>query len=218
MFDVPSSRKKIKYKHPNSFWTRKFLQLYNYYFMKVNNLKTYKKIYPVSYIENPKSKENSKSIVDSSLYLLFRLIKTFKTNHDCNNYNFIDVGCGNGFPLIFVKKKFNFKTVAGFDLFNEVIERCKDNIKRSKLRDVNVFNHDAKEFKLSSKRNFIYMYNPFDSEILYNFMKNNIDNLRENKSVIAYINQIDDELKIFKDFLPKEIYVDKYFKIYLIFF
>ena len=27
----------MKYKHPNSFWIRKFLQLYNYYFLKVNN-------------------------------------------------------------------------------------------------------------------------------------------------------------------------------------
>ena len=208
----------MKYKHPNSFWIRKFLQLYNYYFLKVNNLKTYQKIDPANFIENPKSKKHSKAIVDGSLYLVSRLVKKFNSNHNSVDYDFIDVGCGNGLPMIFVKTKFNFKTVAGFDHLNEVVERCKDNIKRSKLADINVFTYDAKEFKLSSKRNFIYMYNPFDSEILYNFMKNNIDNLRENKSVIAYINQIDDEIKIFKEFLPKEIYEDKYFKIYLIFF
>tara|TARA_B100002051_G_C16741747_1_gene644742 strand:- start:33 stop:617 length:585 start_codon:yes stop_codon:yes gene_type:complete len=194
------------------------MQFYNYYFTKINNLKTYQKIDPAHFIESPKSKQNSKAIVDGSLYLVSRLVKNFNLNHNCNDYDFIDVGCGNGLPMIFVKKKFNFKTVSGFDHLNEVVERCKDNIKRSRLKDINVFNYDAKEFKLSNKSNFVYMYNPFDSEILYNFMKNNIDNLRKNKSVIAYINQIDDELKIFREFLPKEINVDKYFKIYLIFF
>ena len=60
------------------------------------------------------------------------------------------------------------------------------------------------------------MFNPFDAEIMNEFMKNNIDIMQKTGSVIAYYNQISDELNIIEKFPYKKIIKDDYYKISII--
>ena len=203
-------------RHPNPYWIRKYMNIYNYYFIKSNNLKCYKPKNPDEFQELTTSKKHSRAVLDGWLYLSNKLIKMLKKEHDCKDFNFIDVGCGNGLPLVFVKKKFDFQSVSGFDHIKEVVERSKDNVARAGLKDINIFIADAKYFKLDNKKYFLYMFNPFDADIMNEFMKNNIDIMQKTGSVIAYYNQISDELNIIEKFPYKKIIKDDYYKISII--
>ena len=152
------------------------------------------------------------------MYLTNKLIQKFKQEHNLNEYNFLDIGSGNGLPLIFVKKKFNFNSVSGFDLFKEIVERSRDNIKRSGEKDINVFVADANSFVIPNQKNLIYMFNPFSEKVLRSFMKNNIEILKKTNSVIAYYNQIGGDLKVIRSFAHKSISTDRYYGISLILF
>ena len=205
-------------KHPNSFLKRRYMNLYNYYFIKLNNLKNYSITNPNEIQEAPNSKQHSRAILDGWLYLTNKLIQKFKQEHNLNEYNFLDIGSGNGLPLIFVKKKFNFNSVSGFDLFKEIVERSRDNIKRSGEKDINVFVADANSFVIPNQKNLIYMFNPFSEKVLRSFMKNNIEILKKTNSVIAYYNQIGGDLKVIRSFAHKSISTDRYYGISLILF
>jgi len=203
-------------KHPNPYWIRKYMNIYNYFFIKSNNLKYYKPKNPDEFQELVESKKHSNAILDGWLYLCNKLINMFRKEHDCKDFSFIDVGCGNGLPLVFVKKKFDFQSVSGFDFIKEVVERCKGNVDRAGLKDINIFIADAKNFKLDNKKYLLYMFNPFDAEIMNEFMKNNIDIMQKTGSVIAYYNQLSDELNIIEKFQYKKIIKDDYYKISII--
>ena len=192
------------------------MDIYNYFFIKSNNLKYYKLKDPDKFQELIESKKYSRAVVDGWLYLVNKLITMFRKEHECKDFNFIDVGCGNGLPLVFVKKKFDFQSVSGFDLIKEVAERSKDNVARAGLKDINIFIADAKNFKLDNKKYLIYMFNPFDEEIMNEFMKNNIDIMQKTSSVIAYFNQMTDELNIIEKFPYKKIIKDDYYKVSII--
>ena len=117
-----------------------------------------------------------------------------------------------------MKKKFNFNSVSGFDLFKEIVERSRDNIKRSGEKDINVFVADANSFVIPNQKNLIYMFNPFSEKVLRSFMKNNIEILKKTNSVIAYYNQIGGDLKVIRSFAHKSISTDRYYGISLILF
>tara|TARA_B110001454_G_scaffold30599_1_gene29897 strand:+ start:684 stop:1388 length:705 start_codon:yes stop_codon:yes gene_type:complete len=216
---------RINRKHHHSFFIRQYMNFYNYYFMKLNNLKFYEHENPDKIYQYPnemqkfrESKKYANAILDMWLYILNKLINIFKKEYNCKDYNFVDVGCGSGIATIFAKKKFDFQSVSGFDIFEKCIERSKDNIARAGLKDINVFVADAKNFKLENKKYFFYMFNPFEAEILNKFMENNIDRLIKTSSVIAYVNQIGDELKIIEKFKYKKIVKDNYYRSSVIFY
>ena len=75
-------------KHPNSFLKRRYMNLYNYYFIKLNNLKNYSITNPDEIQETPNSKQHSRAILDGWLYLTNKLIQKFKQEHNLNEYNF----------------------------------------------------------------------------------------------------------------------------------
>lgn len=64
---------------------------------------------------------------------------------------------------------------------------------------------------------FIFMYNPFSEYILNNFLKNNIELLKMNKSVIAYSNLSGEQLKVIKKY-SLDFIENKKYKISVIFF
>lgn len=155
--------------------------------------------------------KHSKGLGTVWLLNLKRLHKIFTSKFDEKKYSFIDIGCGNGIPLIYAYKKFNFKSYEGFDFEKRYIKNTKINIARSikKPYKINIFQKRAEHYFLdSSKSFFIFMFNPFDNFIMKKFLTNNINILRKNRSVIAYCNCI--EIRTIKNFCKKIIYIKKY--------
>ncbi len=147
---------------------------------------------------------NSKGIGTVWLLNLKRLYKLFiKKNYNEKNYHFLDIGCGNGIPLIYAYKKFNFSSYSGFDFKNEYVENSMKNIKSSlqKPEEIKIFFQNAENFFLDEKKSFfIFMFNPFNRIVMKKFLENNFKILKKNKSVIAYCNFIElDEIKNFSN-------------------
>ena len=205
-------------KYTNNLFIRKFMQLYNFVFIKLNKMENYRLKEKSEFDSSINSIEYCTAVGTCWLYMLKKLIILFQEDFNCEEYNFLDVGCGYGVPLVFVKKKFNFKSVSGFDLLEECVERSRQNIKKSGNSNVNVFQANAKNFKLDDKKYFIFMFNPFDKIIMDTFMQNNIEVLNENKCIIAYINQLTDTLKIIESFPHKKIVTNASYKMSLVSF
>ena len=156
--------------------------------------------------------KNSKGLGTVWLLNLRRLYKLFiKKKYDENKYHFLDIGCGNGIPLIYAYKKFNFKSYSGFDFENKYVENSKINLKSSinKSSEISIFYQNADNFFLNENESFfIFMFNPFNQIVMKKFLENNIDNLKKNKSVIAYCNCI--ELNEIKNYCNDVTLIKKY--------
>ncbi len=201
------------------FLIRKFYVFYNFNFIKKNNLNYYKPENPYDQNENVYSKKFSRTISDVWIYILKLSIKMFLKERNANDYNFIDIGCGNGLPLVYAYKHHNFKTYKGIDLFEKSIIRARINIEKSNCDNVSIIQEDAFKYILDDKKNFIFMFNPFSEEVMNKFLTNNINNIRKNNSVIAYVNQISSsEVKIISQFNHKKVMENKFLGISLFFY
>ena len=120
--------------------------------------------------------KNSKGLGTVWLLNLRRLYKLFiKKKYDENKYHFLDIGCGNGIPLIYAYKKFNFKSYSGFDFENKYVENSKKNLKSSinKSSEISIFYQNADNFFLNENESFfIFMFNPFNQIVMKKFLEN----------------------------------------------
>tara|TARA_B110000027_G_scaffold93468_1_gene98728 strand:+ start:8299 stop:8949 length:651 start_codon:yes stop_codon:yes gene_type:complete len=213
----------MKKKRNNNFLIILINDLYNFYFKFFNNIridlllrqKDEKKYLSHKKIRNLK---HSTSLQTVWLLNLRRLYNIFKNSQDTNNYHFIDVGCGNGIPLIYAYKKLKFKSYIGFDLIKNYVDISKKNIISSigVKNDIKIYNLDACRYYLDTKKKyFVFMYNLFDEIILNKFIKNNLTNLIKNNSYLAYANLVENsKINILKKYSKKFVKIEKY-KIYL---
>ena len=174
----------------NNFFIRLYNNSYNSLFKKINKIQIDKSENKNLVKENIKSLEHSTSLHTAWLLNLKRLYDLTKKKLDLKNYHFLDVGCGNGIPLIYAYKKLQFKSYSGFDFVDNYVDISNKNISNSigEEGDIIIFNADASEYILDNKSYFLFMFNPFDEFIMKKFIKNNYNNLVKNKSVIAYSN------------------------------
>lgn len=201
------------------FLLRKFYVFYNFYFIKKNNLNYYKPENSYEQNEKVNSKEFSRALHDVWIYILKLSINMFLKERYANDYNFIDIGCGNGLPLVYAYKHHNFKSYKGIDLFKKSIIRSKINIKNSNCNNITIIQEDASKYLLDDKKYFIFMFNPFAGEIMNKFLTNNIDIIRKNNSVIVYVNQISlNEVKMISKFSFKKLIENKFLGISLFFY
>ena len=114
----------------NNHIVRGYNFFYNYIFKLFNNIpidleeadtETMKKL----------NLKYSKGLGTVWLLNLKRLYKIFLKYYDEKNYDFIDIGCGNGIPLIYAYKRFNFNSYSGFDFEKRYVENTKINIESS---------------------------------------------------------------------------------------
>lgn len=183
---------------------------YNTYFKFFNNIKIDLTEDDPKFLKNEGFK-NSKGLGTVWLLNLKRLYQIFKKDKKIYKYHFIDVGCGNGIPLIYAYKKFDFQSYTGFDYVNRYVENSKKNLKKSlkNPKNVKILRKDANSFLLDNKKSyFIFMFNPFDQKVMKKFLKNNFKSMKNNKSVIAYVNYI--HLKEVLKFSKKCLKLKKY--------
>lgn len=204
----------------NNFSVRGINFLYNFFYKLLNNIK-------IDLLECDKKLMDKAGLYHSRglgtvwLLNLKRLYAIFKNKYkfDERSYHFLDVGCGNGIPLIYAFKKFNFKSYSGFDFEKRYLKICHQNFDSSlkkKSKQIKVFKNNAKEFLIKKNKSyFIFMFNPFDGVIMKKFLKNNYRSLIKTNSVIAYCNYL--ELNAFKKYKTK-IILNKKYKLALITF
>jgi len=184
----------------NNFFIRLYNNSYNYLFKKINNIQIDKEETKDLVKEKIKSLEHSTALSTVWLLNLKRLYDLTKKKLDIKNYHFLDIGCGNGIPLIYAYKKLPFKSYSGFDFVSNYVDISNKNISNSigGVGDMIILNADASEYILDDKSYFLFMFNPFDGFIMKKFIENNYNNLVKNKSVIAYSNY--NQLEIIKDY------------------
>ena len=106
-----------------------------------------------------------------------------------SDYHFLDIGCGKGISTLYVRERYHFRTVTGFDFVPDFIEAAERNHRASTIKaPIDFFIGDAGDWLLDDRRWFLFLYNPFSDHVLEQFMRNNIDVLRKTQSVMAYAN------------------------------
>ena len=146
------------------------------------------------------------------------LISKFLDFKDQSYFKFLDIGCGSGISTIYALEKLNFRDYRGIDLSKKLIEIANINKQKIPQPEKIEFNlSDAREVIMENKRNFIFMYNPFDEVILKQFIVNNFKSLSKNKSIIYFVNS--GNLNIFDEFDVKVVHKIKFaFRISIIYF
>ena len=196
--------------YKNNIFIRLYNNSYNSFFKKINNIQ-------VDKIENKdlvkkkiKYLEHSTGLMTAWLLNLKRLYDLTKKKLDIKNYHFLDVGCGNGIPLIYAYKKLPFKSYSGFDFVSHYVDISNKNISNSigGGGGIIILNADASKYILDDKSYFLFMFNPFDGFIMKKFIENNYNNLVKNKSVIAYSNY--NQLDIIKIYTKNIEIIDQY--------
>lgn len=122
------------------------------------------------------------SEVHRGLSIALKFLK--QRGFDYKDVHFTDIGCGKGKVLIQVAKNFNFKRIIGLDYNQDFIEKASQNLKKINARRVELVRADATQYFHFGDINLIYIYNPFDAEILDKVIQN--VTLSAQKTVLVY--------------------------------
>lgn len=165
-------------------------ELFNKSWIKKNNL-----LFDES-IGIDKFKNKSISKIDSNpmcvvwLKNIDRLLNLIPKSYDLKNYHFIDIGCGSGISTIYFRKNYDFKTYSGVDFEKKFIEYSEINKKNSSTDNIQFSIEDVTYLKLQDKPYFLFLFNPFGLKTIKFLIKNNLQNLKKNSSIIGYVNDL----------------------------
>ena len=186
-------------------------QIYNYYYIIKNTIKFYK-VYTPSEKYNKKFSDSIKHAKNASVSPLLRLNKLLKfLNIKFKDYNFLDLGSGQGISLHFVMDNYHFKNYYGLEFDEYLIDISKKNLFPLKKK-FKIIHNDAGKFFLEDSRYVIYLYNPFDKIILKQFLENNLNLLKKNECIIIYQNNF--HAKYIERISKKEILIENGLSIY----
>ena len=122
-----------------------------------------------------------------------RLCKMLPDSLNHKDYSVLDVGCGSGISSLYFLERYNFQGIRGFDFSTTLIELAMQNKNlylQSTQQNTNLsFDiSDARDFKIDINPHILFMFNPFEGEVLERFFSNNIKTLCETKSFLLYAN------------------------------
>jgi SAM-dependent methyltransferase len=86
-------------------------------------------------------------------------------NIDAKNYEFIDIGCGKGKPLL-VASRFGFRSLIGVEFVKSLANIAVENLHRQNIVGVEVLNIDARVYRFGARPTVVFMYNPFQRQIM----------------------------------------------------
>lgn len=91
-------------------------------------------------------------------------------------YLFIDIGAGKGRALL-LASEFQFKKFIGIEFSKEIYKIAKSNIDRFKVvsgkkANFKLFYQDAVKYKFPDENIVLFLYNPFDGEVLDKVIEN----------------------------------------------
>jgi SAM-dependent methyltransferase len=109
---------------------------------------------------------------------------------------FVDLGAGKGKACFYAAR--HFERVIGVEFSAELVAAAKDNLRRSRFRNVDFVCADATTFELPAAPSLVFLFNPFDGVVLGQFLARNLEGMRARGSLIAYAN--DRERRVLQDF------------------
>ena len=114
-----------------------------------------------------------------------------------NNDSIIDIGCGEGYCFD-IFSKFKFGKIDGIEADKDTYNKCiqKLDMIKTYLVNINIKLLTAQEFKEYDNYNYFYLYNPFNSEIFENFIKN----IKLTDTIIIYYNIHNEEEVILRKY------------------
>ena len=112
---------------------------------------------------------------------------------DLESFEFIDLGCGKG-RVMFMAARYPFARITGVEFANELAQVAVANIGRfrdpfQQCRALQVLTMDAADFEIPSGKAVIYLFNPFETEVMTAFLCNLEQSIRHSpteKIVIYY--------------------------------
>ena len=102
-------------------------------------------------------------------------------------HNFIDMGCGKGYVMA-KEAEYPFEKVGGVEYTKELCDICRKNIDILGLKDIAIYNCDAKEFDRYGEYDVFYFCNPFDETILSEVAKKIYESHKKSKCTIYFLN------------------------------
>ncbi len=173
---------------------------YNQRWIRKSNIRNYQAVPVDQFRNNSKSKQSAQPFIISWLKNLDRLVRLSEV--DVKDFHFADIGCGSGVVCLYAGSRYPFKSVLGMDFEPDLIQKARDNLAgfrgRVKTKEIRFIEGDAAAFDLMPERCFLFLFNPFDADILKSFLNRNLKILSETKSVIAYTN--DKHVEVFNDY------------------
>jgi SAM-dependent methyltransferase len=107
---------------------------------------------------------------------------------DFKAFTFIDLGCGKGRTLL-VASNLGFRQVIGVEFVSELVEIARTNLARRRIANAVVLHADAAEFRFPNSDTVVYLYNPFEEEVLRKVIANLRECLSNQKVYVIYKNQ-----------------------------
>ena len=83
-----------------------------------------------------------------------------------------------------------FKRIVGFDFDASLIQSARSNLERFGQAPITFEHQDAARYLLPDTQAFVFMFNPFDDQVLRMFLKNNLDGFRKSGHIIGYSNDV----------------------------
>ncbi len=121
---------------------------------------------------------------------------------------FLDFGSGLGRAVI-LAATYPFRKVIGVELSTALHNRAVENVRRAAARldcrDIELYNMDARRFRIPPEATIVYMWNPFDGEVLREVVANIHKSILEypRKVTVLHLSPIDPTpLDVFKETLP----------------
>ncbi|MCB0356576.1 MAG: class I SAM-dependent methyltransferase [Bdellovibrionales bacterium] len=118
------------------------------------------------------------------------------TPYEKNYLSFVDYGCGRGRTLSMAYRQ-GFKNLYGVDIDEELVQDCRKNLKNTHANfNTQIFHLSADDYLPPSGDKIIFLYNPFDEDMLRSSLHNIKQTTGEN--LIIYVNPV--AQNIFKEF------------------
>jgi SAM-dependent methyltransferase len=114
--------------------------------------------------------------------------------------NFIDVGAGKGKACFYASSAMCFDKIVGIEFSKSLIEIAKRNQTRNPATNIDFQLVDAAQYLLPAGNALIFLFNPFDEVILNAFIENNLRHFGENRSVVAYANDVHRKILVARGF------------------
>jgi hypothetical protein len=110
---------------------------------------------------------------------------------DYRRYVFIDLGSGKGRVLL-VASEFPFQQIIGVEFAQELHQVASDNVRRyrsfsQKCRDIQCLHQDAVEFLIPPLPAVVYLFNPFNPEVLVPILRNIQTSLNAHRRDIVFL-------------------------------
>ena len=101
----------------------------------------------------------------------------------------VDFGCGKGGILISLSK-FPFSKITGVEISPELVEIAKENMRKLRIRNVEIQCSDAADFRQLDEYNYFYFFDPFPCIVMKDVLSNieKSARARPRKVTIIYLN------------------------------